>query len=170
MGFSSAIKAAIPQMLASGKVKKVDTPVPAPRGGLFPMVPTQAREVGPLQGSAIAVATPGGGPAVVQGGGFNSGLMSLLADPAILERLNLSTPTPNVEPVAQEPVTEAPVQNTVSQQFLSSPEYLTAYDSYLNRLSNPQPVISPYQAFVNARMEREQLGNRPYVNPFRRPA
>jgi hypothetical protein len=113
-----------------------------------------------------------GAPVAVSGGGFGltSGLMSLLNDPAIRERLNLSTPTPNVEPVAQEPVTEAPVQNTVDQQFLSSPEYRTAYDSYLNRLSNPQPVISPYQAFVDARMEREQSEDRSYVNPFRRPA
>lgn len=168
--FSSALRSMIPQMVESGQLKKVDTPAPTPRGGRFPMASTQAMEVGPMQGSGIAVATPGGGPAVVQGSGFNSGIMSMLADPAIRERLNLSTPTPNVEPVAQEPVTEAPVQNTIAQQFLSSPEYRTAYDSYLNRLSNPQPVISPYQAFVNARMEREQLGNRPYVNPFRRPA
>lgn len=163
--FSSALRSMIPQMVESGQFKKVDTPAPPPREGRFPMAPTQA-----MEGSGIAVATPGGAPAVVQGGGFNSGIMSMLADPAIRERLNLSTPTPNVEPVAQEPVTEAPVQNTIAQQFLSSPEYRTAYDSYLNRLSNPQPVISPYQAFANARMEREQLGNRPYVNPFRRPA
>jgi len=180
MGFSissNRLKQMIPEMVASGRIKKVaknirdvDTPAPDPRGGTFSMVPTQAMEVGPMQGSGIAVPTPGGAPAVVQGGGFNSGLMSLLADPAIREKLNLSTPTPNVEPVAQEPVTEAPVQNTVAQQFLSSPEYLTAYSSYLNRLSNPQPVISPYQAFVDARMERERSGNRTYVNPFRRPA
>ena len=168
--FSSALRSMIPQMVASGQLKKVDTPGQAPGGGMSPMVPPQAMKVGPMQGSGIAVATPGGAPAVVQGGGLSSGLMSLLNDPAIRERLNLSTPTPNVEPVAQEPVTEAPVQNTVAQQFLSSPEYRTAYDSYLNRLSNPQPVISPYQAFVDARMEREQPEDRSYVNPFRRPA
>ena len=168
--FSSALRSMIPQMVASGQLKKVDTPGQAPGGGMSPMVPPQAMKVGPMQGSGIAVATPGGAPAVVQGGGLSSGLMSLLNDPAIRERLNLSTPTPNVEPVAQEPVTEAPVQNTVPQQFLSSPEYRTAYDSYLNRLSNPQPVISPYQAFVDARMEREQPEDRSYVNPFRRPA
>ena len=162
--FSSALRSMIPQMVASGQFKKVDTP------GQVSRVQPQAIKVGPMQGSGIAVPTPGGAPAVVQGGGFSSGLMSLLNDPAIRERLNLSTPTPNVEPVAQEPVTEAPVQNTVDQQFLSSPEYRTAYDSYLNRLSNPQPVISPYQAFVDARMEREQSEDRSYVNPFRRPA
>jgi len=168
--FSSALRSMIPQMVASGQLKKVDTPGQASGGGMSPMVPPQAIKVGPMQGSGIAVPTPGGAPAVVQGGGLSSGLISLLNDPAIRERLNLSTPTPNVEPVAQEPVTEAPVQNTVAQQFLSSPEYRTAYNSYLNRLSNPQPVISPYQAFVDARMEREQSEDRPYVNPFRRPA
>jgi len=169
--FSSALMSMIPQMVASGQFKKVDTPDSSPGGGMSPMVQPQVRKVGPMQGAGIAVATPGGAPAVVQGGGFNSGgLMSLLADPAIRERLNLSTPTPNVEPVAQEPVTEAPVQNILAQQFLSSPEYETAYGSYLNRLSNPQPFISPYQAFVDARMERERSGNRSYVNPFRRPA
>jgi len=167
---SSSLKQMIPQMVASGQFKKVDTPAPAPGGGMSPMVQPQVMEVGPMQRSGIAVPTPGGAPAVVQGGGFNSGIMSILADPAIRERLNLSTPTSNVEPVAQEPVTEAPVQNTVAQQFLSSPEYRNAYSSYLNRLSNPQPVISPYQAFVDARMEREQSGNRSYVNPFRRSA
>jgi len=172
--FSSALRSMIPQMVASGQLKKVDTPDQASGGGMSPMVPPQAIKVGPMQGSGIAVPTPGGAPAVVRGGGLssvlNSGIMSMLANPAIQERLNLSTPTPNVEPVAQEPVTEAPVQNTVAQQFLSSPEYRTAYDSYLNRLSNPQPVISPYQAFVDARMEREQPEDRTYVNPFRRPA
>ena len=168
--FSSALRSMIPQMVASGQLKKVDTPDQVSGGGMSPRVQPQAIKVGPMQGSGVAVPTPGGAPAVVQGGGFNSGIMSMLADPAIRERLNLSTPTPNVEPVAQEPVTEAPVQNTVAQQFLSSPEYRTAYDSYLNRLSNPQPVISPYQAFVDARMEREQSGNRSYVNPFRRSA
>jgi len=173
--FSSALRSMIPQMVASGRMTPtgagyVINPAPPPEGGVSPMVPPQAIKVGPMQDSGIAVPTPGGTPAVVQGGGFNSGIMSMLADPAIRERLNLSTPTPNVEPVAQEPVTEAPVQNTVDQQFLSSPEYRTAYDSYLNRLSNPQPVISPYQAFVDARMEREQSEDRSYVNPFRRPA
>lgn len=168
--FSSALRSMIPQMVASGQFKKVDTPDQVSGGGMSPRVQPQAIKVGPMQGSGVAVPTPGGAPAVVQGGGFNSGIMSMLADPAIRERLNLSTPTPNVEPVAQEPVTEAPVQNTVAQQFLSSPEYRNAYSSYLNRLSNPQPVISPYQAFVDARMEREQSGNRSYVNPFRRPA
>lgn len=167
---SSSLKQMIPQMVASGQFKKVDTPDQVSGGGMSPRIQPQTIKVGPMQRSGVAVPTPGGAPAVVQGGGFNSGIMSMLADPAIRERLNLSTPTPNVEPVAQEPVTEAPVQNTLAQQFLSSPEYRTAYDSYLNRLSNPQPVISPYQAFVDARMEREQSGNRPYVNPFRRTA
>ena len=168
--FSSTLRSMIPQMIASGQFKQVDTPASAPGGGMSSMVRPQAVEVGLMQGSGTAVAAPGGAQAIAKGGGFNAGLMSLLADPAIRERLNLSTPTPNVEPVAQETVTEAPVQNTVSPQFLSSPEYEKAYDSYLNRLSIPQQIISPYQAFVDARMEREQFQNRPYVNPFRRPA
>jgi len=160
-------------MVASGQFKQADTPARAPGGGMAPVV--QARAVGPLQGSGVAVASPAGAPAVAEGGGFNSGLMSLLADPAIRARLNLSSPAQKVESMGPEkqtvaPLPSPPVQNTLNQNFLRSPEYQTAYNSYLNRLSNPPQVISPYQAFVNARMEREESENRPYVNPFRRPA
>jgi hypothetical protein len=72
--FSSALRSMIPQMIASGQLKKVDTPDQASGGGMSPMVPPQAIKVGPMQDSGIAVPTPGGAPAVVRGGGLSSGL------------------------------------------------------------------------------------------------
>ena len=86
MIFSSVLRSMIPQMVASGQLKKVDTPAQAPGGGMSPMVQPlhhmvqpQAMKVGPMQGSGIAVATPGGAPAAMNSGGFSGvGLMSLL--------------------------------------------------------------------------------------------
>ena len=53
--FSSALRSMIPQMVASGQLKKVDTPDQASGGGMSPMVPPQAIKVGPMQDSGIAV-------------------------------------------------------------------------------------------------------------------
>jgi hypothetical protein len=80
---------------------------------LHHMVQPQAMKVGPMQGSGIAVATPGGAPAVVQGGGFNSGLMSLLNDPNVRAQLNLGS-----SPSAQDSL-PSQLRNPRNQRFKS---------------------------------------------------
>jgi hypothetical protein len=171
MIFSSVLKSMIPQMVASGQLKKVDTPAQAPGGGMSPMVQPlhhmvqpQAMKVGPMQGSGIAVATPGGAPAVVQGGGFNSGLMSLLNDPNVRARLNLGS-----SPSAQEqsPVTASePAQPTFQELYMSSPEYMSGLSSFSQRLSPSSRT--PQQNYLD--LYNQMVLNTKNINPFRRPA
>ena len=160
--FSSVLRSMIPQMVASGQLKKVDTPAQAPGGGMSPMVPPQAIKVGPMQGSGIAVATPGGAPAVVQGGGFNSGLMSLLNDPNVRARLNLGS-----SPSAQEqsPVTASePAQPTFQELYMSSPEYMNGLSSFRQRLSPSSST--PQQNYLD--LYNQMTLNTKNINPFRR--
>lgn len=56
---SSSLKQMIPQMVASGQFKKVDTPDQVSGGGMSPRIQPQTIKVGPMQRSGVAVPTPG---------------------------------------------------------------------------------------------------------------
>ena len=190
MSFSSALRAAIPQMLASGQFKKVEgTANPAVvegppvniRGmsvgpGVAGVAPVGApaslnsggfsglMSAGPMQGSGVAGVAPVGAPAAINSGGFSGlGLMSLLNDPNVRARLNLGS-----SPSAQEqsPVTASePAQPTFQELYMSSPEYMNGLSSFRQRLSPSSST--PQQNYLD--LYNQMTLNTKNINPFRRP-
>jgi hypothetical protein len=191
MSFSSALRAAIPQMLASGQFKKVEgtantAGVEGPpvniRGmsvgpGVAGVAPVGApvslnsggfsglMSAGPMQGSGVAGVAPVGAPAAMNSGGFSGvGLMSLLNDPNVRARLNLGS-----SPSAQEqsPVTASePAQPTFQELYMSSPEYMNGLSSFRQRLSPSSST--PQQNYLD--LYNQMVLNTKNINPFRRPA
>ena len=159
MSFSSALRAAIPQMLASGQFKKVEgTANPAVVEG--PPVNIRGMSVGP----GVAGVAPVGAPAAINSGGFSGlGLMSLLNDPNVRAQLNLGS-----SPSAQEqsPVTASePAQPTFQELYMSSPEYMNGLSSFRQRLSPSSST--PQQNYLD--LYNQMTLNTKNINPFRRP-
>ena len=162
--FGSALRAAIPQMLASGQFKKVEG---ADNNAVVegPPVNIRGMSVGPMQGSGVAVAAPVGSPATTNSGGFFSGvgLMSLLNDPNVRAQLNLGS-----SPSAQEPspgTASEPVQPTFQELYMSSPEYMNGLSSFRQRLSPSSST--PQQNYLD--LYNQMALNTKNINPFRRP-
>ena len=160
MSFSSALRAAIPQMLASGQFKKVEGTANT-AGVEGPPVNIRGMSVGP----GVAGVAPVGAPAAMNSGGFSGvGLMSLLNDPNVRARLNLGS-----SPSAQEQSTvtaSEPAQPTFQELYMSSPEYMSGLSSFSQRLSPSSRT--PQQNYLD--LYNQMALNTKNINPFRRPA
>jgi hypothetical protein len=137
MGFSSMIKAPMGQLIASGAIQPV------------------AKAVG---------SSPSG---AVQGGGLSmtSGLLSLLNDPAIRAKLNLSTPAAQEVATAATAAPAAPSLSMNQQNFMNTDAYKQAYSNYLQSLApNSSPVTPKGVSYIDIydEMSRDSANLRPF--------
>lgn len=108
-----------------------------------------------------------GAPVAVSGGGFGltSGLLSLLNDPAIRAKLNLSTPAAQEVAPAATAAPAAPSLSMNQQNFMNTDAYKQAYSNYLQSLApNSSPVTPKGVSYIDIydEMSRDSANLRPF--------